>query len=155
MSAEWTAFDFKRQLAALVEAAVPSSTRVITYFPSPEEPITETVIVGHSINDDLEAVALGNKRFDEAVNLECQIRVARPGAGQTPADEAEDAAAALLAVLDSALRTDPPTVGNQTLRASVASRDAALFAFQASDGVPLRVCLVDFVVSYRARTSKS
>jgi hypothetical protein len=158
MSNEWTAFDFKRQLVDQVSAVLsvdPPEVRLLTYFPSPEEPLTDAIILGHSINDDLEAVALGNQRFDEAVNLECQVRVVRPGAGEEPAREAEDRAALLLSLVDTQLRTDPPSVGNQTLRAEVDSRDAALFAWQSGDGVAVRACIVDFVVSYRARTSRS
>lgn len=160
MSNEWTAFAFKRQLVEQVEAVLsvdPPEVRLLTYFPSPDDLLTDTIIVGHTASDDKEQVTMAgtSSRHDETVNVECQVRVVRPGAGEKPAREAEDRAAKLLSVVDTQLRTSAPAVGSQTLSARVATRDAVLFASQASDGTPLRVCLIDFVVTYRARTPSS
>lgn len=160
MSNEWTAFAFKRQLVDQVGAVLnvdPPTVRLVTYFPSPDEPLTDTIIIGHTASDDKEQVTMAGdvSRHDETVDLECQVRVVRTGSGEEPAREAEDRAALLLSIVDTQLRTDAPSVGSQTVNARVATRDAVLFASQSSDGVPLRVCLIDFVVTYKARTPSS
>lgn len=157
MSTNWTAYDFKRDLADAVATragitGLTPTVRVLTYFPSPDEPLTDAVIVGHTLSDTKEKVTVGGHRHDETVQVECQVRIARPGAGQDVASSAEDRAETILAEIDDEVRTNAPSVGNQTLTANLSDRTSSLFSWDTGD-VPLKVCIVEFTVTYKARTS--
>lgn len=159
MSTNWTAFPFKRALATQVAAragitGLEPDVRVLTYFPSEDEPLTDSIIIGHTSTDaGSDRAHVGGPRHDETVDVECQIRVVRPGAGDTPAQEAEDRAEALLAELDSEVRSNLPDVGDQSWAGKLANRESSLFGYLAGDGNPVMVCLIDFTVQYKARTS--
>lgn len=150
---DWTAFAFKRALATKIEAALPDE-RVVTYFVNPdEEGLNDVIMVGHSLTDTKAQEKLGGNRHREDVTVECQLRSIEYGAGETTAQAAEDRAVALLAEIDEIVRTDAPQVGDQTLSATLASRDAGLFAVVSQEGAAARVCLIDFTIQYRADTS--
>lgn len=160
MAANWTAFDFKRALATAVAAraavvAFDPAVRVVTYFPSPEDQSGDLVILGYSSFDseDHQRAHAGGPRFDETVDVISQIRVLRLGAGQTVADAAEDRAEAILAEIDDEVRDNLPTVGNQSWAGKILDRESSLFAWNTSEGVGSIVCLIEFVVQYKARTS--
>lgn len=159
MSTNWTAFPFKRALATAVAGragitALDPAPRILTYFPSEDEPVTDSIIIGHTSTDaGSDRAHVGGPRYDETVDVECQIRVVRPGAGETPAQEAEDRAEALLAELDAEVRANLPDVGDQSWGGRLANRESSLFAYLAGDGSPVMVCLIDFTVQYKARTS--
>lgn len=161
MTANWTAFPYKRALATKVAAledvtSLTPKPRVLTYFPSPDEPLTDSIIIGHTSSDGgTRRAHAGGPRFDEQVDVECQIRVVRPGAGQEAADQAEDRAEALLALLDAVIRNKDtaPKVGDQSWAGKLANRSSDLFAYLAGEGSPVMVCLIDFTIQYNARTS--
>lgn len=163
MSTDWTAFDFQTKLAAQVTTAItaaaldPPEPRVLTYFPSPDESLTDTVVIGHVVSDTKEQVTLAaeNARHDEEVTLECVIRVMRHGAGEDTAKAARDRAVVLLAVVDDEVRSNKPKVGNQTLSANISSRTGAFFPWITQEGAGVREALIEFDITYRARTSTS
>jgi len=154
----WTAPDFVNQLvvalrarSAVVALADPP-VRVLDYWPSPDEVITDAVIIGHEVSDTSESAALGNRRRTESVDVDGEVRVVRPGGGPVIAKAARDRAAVLLGELDDQLRDDWPDVGDQTEMAELASRRMLQFPSTADSGTPVRVCVVEFTVRYRART---
>lgn len=158
VSNEWTAFDFQ---IALVNQTIANLgvynpvPQVIDYAPSREESLSsDLVVIGAFISDDNEVVVLGAGRYDEIVTLESRVSVVRPGAGQVVATAAKTRAKELLGEVDTELRTNPPKVGDQTLRAAVASRDARFYPFQAGE-TAVRVAIIDFQIVYTARTSKT
>lgn len=157
--ADWTAPDFLDKLETALNArsgitSLTPAVRILTYDPSIDEPLTDAIIIGHTVSDTNEPAAVGQGRYEETVSVQCEIRVIRPGAGSTPAKEARDRAKNLLGEIDNELRTTLPAVGDQTIRAHVASRDMSQFAYHGG-AVPVRVCLIEFTIEYRARTSKA
>lgn len=155
----WTAPAFTAALTTQVAArpVVASlanpTVRVVDYLPSPEENLTDTVIIGYEAEDDAEAIALGDNRHDETVIVRCLIITVRPGAGEAVARQCKDRAALLLGEVDDELRTNAPEVGNQTLRARVSRRSFTDdFATSADRGGPVRRYVVGFEITYRART---
>jgi hypothetical protein len=154
MTAEWTAFEFKRTLRAQVAArtgitGLTPTPRVVSYFPSTDESMTDLIIIGYTAVDseDNERAHAGGQRFDEQVDIVSQIRVVRSGAGQDTADTAETRAEALLAQVDEEVRTNLPTVGDQAWAGKIIEREGSLFALQSE-----LVCVLEFVIQYRART---
>lgn len=156
---DWTAPDFLDKLETALNARTGITTltpkvRVLTYYPSVDEPLTDAIIIGFEVSDTNEPAALGQVRYTETVDVDCEIRVVRPGAGSTPAKAARDRCKNLLGEIDNELRTTLPDVGDQTLSAHVASRNMAQFAYH-SKSAAVRVCLIEFVIQYKARTSKA
>ncbi len=157
--ADWTAPDFLDVLEAAlnVRAGITGLTptvRVLTYYPSVDEPLTDAIIIGYEVSDANEPAALGQGRYTETVDVECEIRVIRPGAGTTVAKAARDRVKNLLGEIDNELRTTLPNVGDQTISAHITSRNLAQYAYQAG-AAAVRVCLVEFTIQYKARTSKA
>jgi hypothetical protein len=160
MSTTWTAFDFKNSLVTKVNAAIAGSydpvPKVVGYFPSPDEDNGDSVAIGWQMTDDTEYVALGEQqRQDEEVTVSCRVNVTRPGAGSDTAQAAEDRAAELMGEVDNVIRTDPPSVGDQTFRSRVTNRNSVSMAWFVGEGVPARRCVIEFDIEYRARTSKN
>ncbi|MFP5330927.1 MAG: hypothetical protein ACLGHX_00975 [Acidimicrobiia bacterium] len=154
----WTAPEFMDELATAVAArsgitALTPKVRVLTYWPSADESITDALIL-YAAEDTAEHTVMNpsTKPQDEEVNVEGEIRVARAGAGSTVAKACRDRAMTILNELDAQLRTAPPAVGQQTLRARLAGRRMDQFPSE-SGNAPVRVCLVNFTISYRARTT--
>lgn len=162
MSYVWTAPDFKQKIVTQLEqnaalAQLVPAVRVLTYSPSIDESITDLIAIGYEYSDDTEAIALNaaTNPYDEVVDVRCGIRVVRPGAGREASEAAEERAVELLAAVSTEVQTNRPTVGNQTLKASVTDRRAEIFPYQTGKGVPVRVCVIEFSITYRARTSNS
>lgn len=131
--------------------ALTPKVRVLTYWPSADESITDALIfyaAEDTANHDVMNPVTKPQRED--VTIEGEIRVARSGAGETVAKACRDRAVTILTELDTQLRSTPPAVGNQTLNARLASR--RMDQFPSESGSPVRVCLVNFTVSYSART---
>ena len=157
MSYAWTGPAFKQALVTQVNAisalqALRPKVRVLDYAPSIDEPLTDVISVGYEIADDNEVVVLGNQRYDEVVTVECGIRVVRPGAGASPANDAEDRAVTLLAHVTDHVHQGAPKVGDQTLRARVTNRRFEGYPYQAKT-MAVRVASIEFSIVYTARTS--
>jgi len=163
VATEWTAFDFKNSLVtktiAAIAAAMPAYDpvpKVVSYFPSPDEDNGDSVAIGWNMTDDTERIALGEQqRQDEFVIVSCRVNVTRPGAGETIAQAAETRAALLMGEVDNVIRTDPPSVGDQTFRSKLTNRNSVSMAWFVGEGVPARRCVIEFDIEYRARTSKN
>lgn len=153
---DWTANAFitglKTSLAARagILAFIPV-VRIVNYDPSIDEPMTDVIVVGHTVSDVNEPAALGQNRYQETVDVECDIWIARPGAGDTPANDARVRAMDLLGEVDNQLRTAPPDVGDDTISARIATR-AMLQRAHHSGETPVRLCLISFTIRYEART---
>jgi hypothetical protein len=154
MSDQWTAFDFKRKLRAQVAArsgitSLTPTPRVISYFPSPDEPMTDLIIIGYTSvdSDEHQRAHVGGHRFDEQVDIVSQIRVVRSGAGQDVADTAETRSEELLAEVDDEVRNNLPDVGDQSWAGKVIERESSMFATQSQ-----LVCVTEFVIQFKART---
>ena len=157
--ADWTAPDFLDALETALEAragitGLTPKVQILTYYPSVDEPLTDAIIIGYEVTDVNEPAAVGQVRYQETVDVQCEIRVIRPGAGETPSKAARDRAKNLLGEIDNELRTTLPAVGDQTVSAHVASRDMGQFAYH-SGASAVRVCLIEFMIQYKARTSKA
>ena len=159
MSVVWTAHPFKRALASAVAAraaiiALTPTVKVITYFPGADEPFADTIIVGYDLRDTVEKVTLGGQTHEEDVDVLCEIRVIRPGGGQTVATAVEDRAALILAEVDKEIRTGSLAVaGAQLINPGITARESILSSWQGQDGVMAKLCLIDFTVRYRAKTA--
>ena len=127
---------------------------ILTYYPSVDEPLTDAILIGFEVSDTNDPAALGQSRYTETVIVDCEIRVVRPGAGTDVAKEARDRAANLLGEIDNELRTTPPQVGDQTISAKSENRHMAQYPYHSAGGSAVRVCLIEFTIEYKARTSK-
>ncbi len=157
--ADWTAPDFLDVLETALNArpgitSLSPKVRVLTYYPSVDEPLSDAIIIGYEASDANEPAALGQGRYLETVDVLCEIRVVRPGAGSTVVKTARDRAKNLIGEIDNELRTTLPNVGDQTTAAHITSRDMGQYAYQAG-AAAVRVCLIEFVIRYKARTSKA
>lgn len=157
---DWTAPDFfdKLETAVAARAGITGLTpkvRVITYFPSIDEALSDTLILGYEATDSNEPAALGQGAYDETVDVECQIRIVRPGAGSTVARTARVRASNLLGEIDNELRTNLAAlqVGRQTISALITDRQMSQFPYQAGT-TGVRVCTIDFTIRYAARTNR-
>jgi len=163
MSTEWTAFDFKNSLVTKTVAAIAAANpayspvpKIVSYFPSPDEDNGDSVAIGWQMTDDTERIALGEQqRQDEFVIVSCRVNVTRPGAGAATAKQAEDRAAELMGEVDNVIRTDAPSVGDQTFNSKVTNRNSVSMAWFIGEGVPARRCVIEFDIEYHARTSKN
>ena len=162
MSYTWTAPDFKQKLVTQLEAnaalaVLDPAPKILTYSPSVDEPLTDMIAVGYEYSDDTEAIALNSSTnpYDETVTVRCGIRVVRPGAGSSASEAAENRAVALLAAVSTEVQKNRPAVGNQTLSARVTDRRAEIYPYKSAKGMPVRVCVIEFSVVYRARTSET
>jgi len=155
---DWTAPAFTTALTASLAARAgitdltDPKVRVLDYWPSADEGITDAIIVGYQAEDSTEHVAIGNQSQDETVTVHCEIRVVRPGAGQTVATACRTRAAFLLGEVADELREAAPDVGDQTVFARTDNRDLVQFPSTAG-ATAVRVCLIEFDVVYKARTS--
>lgn len=166
MSTAWTAYPFKRALATAVAArsGITSLTPALvirTDFPSLDEPITDSIVIGYRLEDQVERPTLTSDAagppLDEEVEVFCQVRTARPGAGETVAQLAEDRARVIIAEIDDELRgmslsALSSTVGGQVFWARIRERSSILLDRRSGD-TPMKVCLVQFRIRYRARTA--
>ena len=155
---DWTAPDFLDALETALNARVgitglTPKVRVLTYYPSVDEPLTDAIIIGFEVSDTNDPAALGQGRYTEVVDVQCEIRVVRPGAGTTVAKKARDRCMNLLGEIDNELRTTLPQVGDQTISAHIATQNMAQFPYHSGTSA-IRVCLIEFTIEYKARTSK-
>ena len=156
---DWTGPDFLDALETAISArsgitGLTPTVRVLSYFPSIDEPLSDTIILGHTVSDVNEPAAVGQKRYEERVDVESEIRIVRSGAGSAPAKTARDRAKNLLGEIDNELRTTLPSVGQQTLSAHMTKRTMSQFPYKV--GVtPVRVCLIEFTIQYKARTAQT
>ena len=155
MSVNWTAFDFKDALAAQIDLSglMDPTPRIVTYWPSPDEIDTDLLIVGWEASDDNEQITLaaGQSKYQEAVVLGCAALVVRVN-GDGAVGLARDRAEELLARVDTQVRNNKPSVGIQTISAAVTNRRSVEAPDSAGENVPTRVCVIEFDVTYRART---
>ncbi len=156
---DWTGPDFLDALETAISArtgitSLTPNVRVLSYFPSIDEPLTDAIILGHTVTDINAPAALGQNRYEETVDIESQIRIIRPGAGTTPSKTVRDRAKNLLGEIDNELRTTLPAVGDQTISAHITTRTMSQFAYQAAT-TAVRVCLIDFTIQYKARTAQA
>lgn len=154
----WTAPEFMDELASAVGGragitALTPKVRVLTYWPSADESITDALIF-YAAEDTAshDVINPATKPQREDVTIEGEIRVARAGAGGTVAKACRDRAVTILNELDDQLRDSKPAVGQQTLRAVLSSRRMDQFPSE-SNNAAVRVCLVNFTISYSARTT--
>jgi len=127
---------------------------VITYFPSADEPFADTIILGYDLTDTVEKVTLGGLTHEEEVDVLSQIRVIRPGGGQSVATEVEDRAATILAEIDAEIRGGTVSItGAQIINPGITSRESILTSWQSADGMAAKVCVIDFTVRYKAKTA--
>ncbi|GEM_PF-4412629 len=156
--ADWTAAAFLDGLKAKLDgnsalAALTSPTvDVLTYWPGLEFAATDQIILGSTVTDSQEPAAVGRNRYDQQVDVVCEVRVVRPGGGAAQAKAARDRAVAIVGIVDAQLRTDPPDVTDQTVQAQIAGREMAQFP-TAVGTTQARACVISFTVSYTARTS--
>lgn len=155
--ADWTAPAFLDALVTQigVRAGITSLTptvRVLAYYPGADEPLTDAILLGFTVTDTNEPAALGNQSHEEEVTIDCEVRVVRPGAGAVPAKVARDRAADILGEIHDEVATNWPQVGTQTIAARVQSRTMSQFPYQAGE-TAVRVCLIEFVIVYKARTT--
>ena len=155
---DWTAPDFLDALETALNAragitGLTPKVRVLTYYPSVDEPLTDAIIIGFEVSGTSEPAAVGKGRYTDAVTLDCEIRVVRPGAGSTPAKAARNRMSDLLGEIDNELRTTLPQVGDQTISAHIATQNMAQFPYH-SGASAIRVCLIEFTIEYQARTAK-
>lgn len=155
---DWTAGAFKDALKTALEARAgvigftAPTVSVFTYWPGEDEWSTDTIVVGYTVADTNEPAALGNNSYTEEVNVESQVLVVRPGAGETVAKTARDRASNMLGEIDNQLRTSPPAVGTQTISARISDRAMDEFP-SISGGTAVRVCRIEFTITYKARTA--
>lgn len=158
MSTNWTGFAFKRTLVtnvaadATITALSDPTVTVITYWPG--ERVADLIIIGDNFSDTAEPKNLQGTsgRYEETVDVACQVRAFRPGAGDTVTQSVEDRLRTMLGVVDSQLRTARPSVGDQTTSAYITDRAFAVWAAQAGE-VPGVAGKIDFTIRYKARTS--
>jgi hypothetical protein len=161
VATKWTAFDAKDSLVIKVNAAIAAAMpaynpvpKVVSYFPSPDEDNGDSMAIGWNMTDDTERIVLGEQqRQEEFVIVSCRVNVTRPGAGETIAQQAEGRAAELMAEVDQVVRTDPPSVGDQSWGYRITNRNSVSMAWFL-DTTAARRCVIEFDVVYRARTSK-
>ena len=160
MSVNWTAYPFKRALATAVKARAgiiaftDPTVKVITYFPNPDEPMADSIILGYDLRDTAEKVTLGGQTHEEEVDVVSQVRVIRPGGGQSVADQVEDRAKLILAEIDSEIRTGTITVvGAQIINPGITIRESVLSSWQSADGMAAKLCVIDFNIRYKAKTA--
>lgn len=159
MSAAWTFDAFVDGVATAVAArpgitAMTPRVHVLTYWPTADAPISDALVLGYAGSDDNEPASLGNGGFKEFVTVECLIRINRPGAGDTPANQARERAMAILDEVSGLLRsTSVPQVGVQTVTARISDR--RIDQFPTIGGTPARICEVQFNIRYEARTART
>lgn len=161
MSTEtWTVPEWLDSMKSKIEAdatvsAMEPDVEVYTAEPSAQVMTSDIIVLGYEGNDnDEEGVPLGQGSRDETQLIKCYVQVVRPGAGETIAKEARDDAASIIRAVDGILRSSPPSVGSQTYATKLAARDFAQFPSEVgSSSTPVRVCVIQFDIQYRARTS--
>jgi hypothetical protein len=128
--------------------------RVVSYLPSPDEQMPDAIVIGYmsADADEHQRSVLGMNRYDEGVSLTCRVQVTRPGAGQDVADAVRLRAQTLLAEVDGEVRTNLPTVGDQSWAGRVDERESVVIA-TLREGVGTMLCAIDFSVIYKGRTS--
>jgi hypothetical protein len=153
----WSAPDFLDQLKILLDArtgltGLTPTVKVFTYWPALEESVTDAIILASAEDTDEQTVMNpASKPRDEDVTVDGLIWVSRAGAGETIAQAARDRAQLILNEVDEQLRTIPPAV--------VLSRQAGIVSHRLdqrpsdSAGAAVRVCVLDFTIRYRARTT--
>lgn len=142
-----TALEGNSDLTALTSPVV----NVFGYYPSVSEDSGDSLIIGHTVSDNNDPAAMGQKRFKEAVTVACEIRIIRAGAGKVVAKAARDRAAAIMSVVHEQLTTGFPNVGDQTISARATNRELLQFPSE-SGTTPVRVALLAFDIEYEART---
>lgn len=153
----WTAPDFIDSFAEAIAqhpdfvAMSNPAPKVFTYWPSPQESWTDDIIVGFTASDDEEHAALGQKSRRQSVTLSCAVRVVRPGAGQAVARQVRERAEVLLSIVSEVAKNPPDAGDAQTISAIVRRRTMDQFPTFVNDSQEVRVCLVEFDVSYEAR----
>lgn len=161
MSHEWTGFAMRTALRTAV-AARPGITnltpevRVVSYMPSPEEQMPDAIVIGYLIRDadEMERVALGANRYDEVVSLLSRVQVTRPGAGQETADLASTRAQALLAEVETVVRSALPDVGDFSWAGKTVDREAVVIA-TIRENTGAMLAAIDFEVLFKARVGGS
>ena len=158
MADSWTAPTFLDDLVTLAEAdatiaAFDPAVTVYDYWPSPQESLTDALILGYRVRDDSEWAALAQRRADTKVMVECAIECTRPGAGRTVARAARDRVKDVLQRVHELVRDTPPTAGEQTISALIIERDMQQYPVAIGDAsTPGRTCAIEFVIEYTART---
>lgn len=149
---------FKTQLDARGDlAALTPDVRTFTFWPTFDPSVTDAIIVGYDATATVTPAAIGRNRVDEDVTLRCQIRVLRPGAGETQAKAARDRAQTLYAAVDNELRTNHPELAgpdDDVQYARCGSYDLAQFPTEVGDTpIPVRAAVLEFEAIYRARVA--
>ena len=158
MADAFTGPDFLDSLVTKCEAdptlnGYSPTVSVYDYWPSQQEPLTDALILGYRITDDSEWSATGQLRGEDTVRVECAIECLRAGAGRIPARAARQQVRDILQRVHEIVRDDRPVVGEQTIVAKLVSRDMQQYPVEIGDGkTPARVCSVEFVIGYTART---
>ena len=83
---DWTAPDFLDVLEIALNAragitGLTPKVGILTYYPSVDEPLTDAIIIGFEVSDTNDPAALGKGRYTEVVDVQCELRVVRPGSG--------------------------------------------------------------------------
>lgn len=118
----------------------------------PVEAASSDEVMFYGAADVNNPAAIGNLRYEETVTVDGEIRIIRAGASETVAKTGRDRVAAILGEIDDQLRTTPPSVGDQTISATLATRDIKAFA-DIADTTAVVVTLCDFTITYKSRTS--
>lgn len=156
----WTAGDMIDALVTQYEndatlSALNPPLSIYDYDPTPDEIENDVLLVGFEANDDNEFAAIGSRREDQVVKLSCLLIVWRPvTAGGGAAKTARDRAEAILERLHVLGATACPQVGDQTTKFILNSRRLGQYASEiGAESVPVRVCKIEFAISYTARVS--
>ena len=156
--ASWTAPAFLDALKSKLDASADLSALtsptvdVLTHWPGIDLSATDQLILGATVDDEQVPAAVGRNRHDQQVDVSCEVRVMRPGGGETVSKAARDRAAAIVGIVDAQLRTDPPDVADQTIEARITSRRMSQFPTTVGT-VQARACVIEFTIGYTARTS--
>ena len=157
MSTTWTFPAYVDALATAVAAlpvilAMNPVPSVRVTLPSAAEDISDMIVFGYEAVDLKEKTVMGTTTQEEEVSLTCLARSIRYGSGDVVGKQARDRVVAYVAIVDDYLRETGITVGTQTLREIVATREFALLPGMVGEDQPAMFAAVVFDIEYRART---
>ena len=155
----WTGPTFRDALVAALQAR-PNLTGltppllIAGYVQSIDYPDSDVLTIGVKITDTREYANIGpSAPSDEAVSLQCDLRVVRPGADKTVIDATETRVQLVMDEVALAIRdkTAMSWVTTQANNRRIDTRE--YFNFPSDAGAAaVRVALVNFTVAYEART---
>ena len=132
--------------------------KIYTAWPTLDYSVTDSVICGYDTRSPREPSSLGKNRVDELAVLDSSVRVMRAGAGEVVVKEARDRAKLIVTAVDNSLRTNHPELAgadDDVLWSRIGSYELAQFPDPGGGdpAVPLRICVVEFEIIYRARVA--